>query len=333
MTVARIALTLGEPAGVGPDICLKLASLPLEAQVVLVGCAQTLKERAKELDIPIDLVDFDAASPPKANGNHRIDIVDVPLVEKCIAGDLNVANASAVLKMLDKAFELCASKQTAALVTAPIHKAIIQQSGVPFLGHTEYLAALAGVESVLMTFYTPEIIVGMATTHVPLRDVSHVLTPQRLESAIRLLHQGLVNTFHISSPRIRVLGLNPHAGEYGKIGDEEQSFMFGLIRKLKEEGLPVSGPVSGDTAFTPENRKSVDAYLAMYHDQGIAPIKALYFGDIVNITLGLPFLRTSVDHGTALEIAGTGLAKESSLIKALQLALHYSTIEKAVALS
>ncbi|MBS0286506.1 MAG: 4-hydroxythreonine-4-phosphate dehydrogenase PdxA [Proteobacteria bacterium] len=324
MAIARLALTTGEPAGIGPDICLKLANYALPAEVVLIGSLALLKERAKALDINVDFYAFDAKSAPKTNGQNRLAVVDVALHAPCIPGELNIANSKYVLSVLKTAYSLCANGQTNALVTAPIHKAIIQLSGIPFSGHTEYFAQLANVQHVLMTFFTPELIVAMATTHCPLNKVSELLTKERLENAIRLLHQGLTHVFKMNAP-IRVLGLNPHAGESGQIGEEEQILMAPVIKSLKAQGINVEGPISGDTAFTPDNRKKAGAILAMYHDQGLAPIKALYFGEIVNVTLGLPFLRTSVDHGCALELAGTPLAQEASLLKAIDVAVKYGT--------
>ncbi len=324
---SRIALTLGEPAGIGPDICLKLAAQPLDCEVVVIGSAALLQERARLLSINIELYEFDPLQAVKPNGDHRLAVVDVPLAAPCVPGELNIANSKYVLNTLNKAHELCVTQKVNAMVTAPIHKGIIQSSGIIFSGHTEYLADLAGVSDVLMTFYTPELIVGMATTHCPLDRVSTVLTKTRLENAIKILHQGLVNTFHIHHPKITVLGLNPHAGEGGQIGTQEQTMMIPLIKSLQAQGLNLHGPVAGDTAFTQENRKKSDALLAIYHDQGIAPIKALYFGHIVNMTLGLPYLRTSVDHGTALELAGSGKALENSLVNALKVAVHCNTYQ------
>ncbi|MGD9591708.1 MAG: 4-hydroxythreonine-4-phosphate dehydrogenase PdxA [Candidatus Berkiella sp.] len=330
--IKRLALTTGEPAGVGPDICLSLAQESLDAEIVVVGSADLLAARASKLGYKIELYPFDPKAPRVPNGNHRLAIIDVPPKAHAIAGELDVTNSAYVINTLQKAYELCANKTLDALVTAPIHKGIIQSSGINFSGHTEYFANLAGVDNVLMTFYTPEVIVGMATTHCPLNKVSTYLTQERLESAVQILDQGLKNIFNIAKPQITILGLNPHAGEGGQIGSEEQAMMIPVINNLKHQGYLLTGPVPGDTAFTPENRNKTDAILAIYHDQGIAPIKALYFGDIVNMTLGLPFLRTSVDHGTALDLAGTGLAKASSLRKAIHVAITCSfanTIELA----
>ncbi|MBS0288837.1 MAG: 4-hydroxythreonine-4-phosphate dehydrogenase PdxA [Proteobacteria bacterium] len=327
----RLAITLGEPAGIGPDICLKVASQNLGAELVVVGSAQLLQKRAKLLGIKVDLYEFDPHTRQLYGAKNRLAIVDIPLRVDCTPGILAPANSEYVLQTLQKAYELCEKQLTQALVTGPIHKAIIQQSGIPFSGHTEYLAKLAQVKDVLMTFYTPEFLVGMLTTHCPLNQVGHLITKERLESAIHLLTDGLKNVFHKPNPRIKILGINPHAGEAGSLGSEELTTMIPVIEAMQKKGFAIEGPVSGDTAFTPANRQNTEGYLAAFHDQGIAPIKALYFGQIVNITLGLPFLRVSVDHGTALELAGTGLANESSLKKAIVTALHYSALPEYAA--
>lgn len=320
--IPRLALTLGEPAGIGPDICLQIAQFPLPFEVVVVGSPDLLRERAKLLNLPIDLYAFDAQAKVRANGNGQLAIFPVVLNAPCTAQILNVANAEYVLQTLNLAYQLCSQKYCHALVTGPIHKALINQSGIAFSGHTEYLAQLAQVD-VLMTFYTPEVIVGLVTTHCPLKMVSEQLTSERLLRAIELFEGGLSKLFHHHAPTIGICGLNPHAGEDGHLGKEEQLMITPLINELVEQGMSLYGPLPGDTAFTPENRKAFDGILAMYHDQGLAPIKALFFNEIVNMTLGLPFLRTSVDHGTALSLAGTGLANPSSLMKALEIAAKY----------
>lgn len=320
MPIPRLALTPGEPAGIGPDICLKLAHEALPAEIVVVASAELLQERAHQLGLCIDLIEFDPDLPPSLHKNGTLKIVPIPLATPVIAGQLNVANSSYVLNTLDRAFELCANSQASAMVTGPVHKAIIHQSGFAFTGHTEYLRDLAGVKDVLMTFYTPEFILGMTTTHTPLQKVSETLTKERFESALGLLHNGLKQFFNKPNPCIHVLGLNPHAGEEGTIGKEEQEMMIPVIAAWQKQGLNIQGPLSADTAFIPKNRQGADAILAMYHDQGLAPLKALFFGKIVNVTFGLPFLRTSVDHGTALSLAGTGLAEHQSLLHAIHLA-------------
>jgi 4-hydroxythreonine-4-phosphate dehydrogenase len=323
MTTTRVALTLGEPAGIGPDICLQAAQLPQSCELVAIGSADLLRERAALLNLDIEIYDFNPDANIKANGLGKIAISDVPLKAPCIPGELDVANSPYVLETLQQAFKLCTSSDCDAMVTAPIHKSIINLSGVAFSGHTEYLANLSGVNSVLMTFYTPELIVGLASTHLALNKVSSYLNRDNVRHAIHLLHDGLMHIFNITNPKIGVLGINPHAGESGTIGQEEQRFLNSLVREMQNDGLSISGPLSGDTAFAPNSRVQYDAILAMYHDQGLAPIKALYFGEIVNITLGLPFLRTSVDHGTALELAGTHGASCDSLLKAIRCAEQF----------
>ncbi|MCS5710112.1 4-hydroxythreonine-4-phosphate dehydrogenase PdxA [Candidatus Berkiella aquae] len=318
----RLALTPGEPAGIGPDICLMLAQMTLPAEVVLIASPELLQQRATQLGLPLELNEFDPNQSPQANGQGKLSIVPVPLIKSSIAGQLEAANSQYVLKTLDRAVELCLQGQLDAMVTGPVHKAIISQSGFSFSGHTEYLRDLVGVKDVLMTFYTPAFILGMATTHLPLSTVSNVLTQDRLNSALYLLHEGLDKFFAKKQPCIHVLGLNPHAGEEGTIGTEEVQMITPLIKRWQQKGFNVKGPLSADTAFVEKHRLHVDAILAMYHDQGLAPLKALYFGEIVNVTFGLPFLRTSVDHGTALPLAGTGLAEPESLLHAIQLAAN-----------
>ena len=324
MTV-RLALTLGEPAGIGPDIALSLAAQPLGAEVVVVGSPDLLIERASLLQVPIELKEFDPASPPVVSGNGRLSIIPVPLRASCIAGTLNGANSHYVLDTLVKASDLCISKTCDALVTGPVHKAIIRESGVSFMGHTEFFAELAKVNDVLMTFYTPSLLMALVTTHCPLKEVVSKLSAQRIQTVIGLLHQGLLHVFKRSSANITVCGLNPHAGESGLLGDEEDLIIRPAIQNCQAQGIAVKGPVSADTAFTAFHRANTDAIIAMYHDQGLAPFKALFFKDIVNVTLGLPYIRTSVDHGTALDLAGTGKADPTSLSKAIQLAIQLSS--------
>jgi 4-hydroxythreonine-4-phosphate dehydrogenase len=324
LAVSRIALTLGEPAGIGPDICIKMAQENLPCEVVVVGSAELLQQRAQRLGLNLSLYEFDPLAPKRMNGQGHLAIVDIPLKTNCIPGELDVANSAYVLNALNHAYELCATNRTDALVTGPIHKAIIHLSGVAFSGHTEYLAKLANVEDVLMTFYTPKVILGLVTTHCALNQVSTTLTQHRVERAIEILHDGLENVFHHHHPKIHVCGVNPHAGEAGTIGKEEERIIIPALQASRQKGFDLMGPISADTAFAPKQLDSIEAILAMYHDQGLAPLKALFFGDIVNITLGLPFLRTSVDHGTALSLAGTQLADSSSLVKAIHVAKQFS---------
>lgn len=316
---AKLALTLGEPAGIGPDICLQLAGLAFPADIIVIGAYDLLKARAALLHIPITLHHYDAHQPITSGQGH-LTVLDVPLNAPCTAGTLNVANSPYVIETLKIAHQLCSEKICAALVTGPVHKAIIDQSGIPFSGHTEFLAALSQVDDVLMTFYHPELIVALLTTHYPLNTVSSLITPQRLQKALQLLRTGLLTLFKKQTAKISICGVNPHAGESGLLGNEEQDIVIPVIQSLQQQGFNLEGPLPADTIFSPTYRNQTDAILAMYHDQGLAPMKALYFGDIVNITLGLPYLRTSVDHGTALSLAGTGKADAASLFQAIQVA-------------
>lgn len=317
--IPRLALTLGEPAGIGPDVCLLAAQERFPAEIIVIGSPDLLYSRAKQLQLTINLKEWDPTTSAVCSGDGALSIIPIELKAPCEAGILDRANAAYVLETLSTAHELCMTQVCDALVTGPVHKAIIAESGVAFFGHTEYLAMLANVKDVLMTFYTPEFILAMMTTHVPLKGIASLITEERLTRVIEILHDGLVNLFDIPSPKIHVCGLNPHAGEAGRLGDEEQKIIIPTLNKLKNR-YTLTGPVSADTAFTPPQRAEMDALIAMYHDQGLAPIKALYFEEIVNVTLGLPYLRTSVDHGTALLLAGTGCVSIHSLQKAIALA-------------
>lgn len=312
-----IAVTVGEPAGIGPDLCLMLAQQPSPIAWVAVGSKTLLKERAHTLKLPITLEDFDPTHTlPAAAGTLRV--VNIPLRAPVTPGVLAAANSAYVMETLDTGYALCESKQCQALLTLPVHKAILAQSGYAFTGHTEYLAKLAGVPEVLMIFHTPKIIVGLVTTHLPLQAVAAQITPERVSKSIQLMQQGFRELFNKPQPNIGVLGLNPHAGENGLLGYEEQEYLCPIIEQCQQNQQTVTGPLSGDTAFAPASLESYDALLAMYHDQGLAPIKALYFGQLVNVTLGLPFLRVSVDHGTALDKAGTGKISTQSLETAFE---------------
>jgi 4-hydroxythreonine-4-phosphate dehydrogenase len=316
----RLAVTPGEPAGIGPDVCLAAAFHQHPAEIVLIADKNMLQQRATALQLNIELYDFDASSP-QINGHGRIAVCHEPLIRPCIPKQLNPANAAYVLNTLHTAHALCSQKITSALVTGPVHKALINQAGIPFSGHTEYLAQLCDKPEPLMTFYSPDCIVGLATTHIPLQEVPKALDAFKLKQIIHKFHRGLQEQYQLSNPKIAILGLNPHAGEQGLLGTAETEWMIPLIAECQKNNINIHGPIPGDTAFTPNNRQTFDAFLAMYHDQGLAPIKALYFEQLVNITIGLTYLRTSVDHGTALDIAATGKARESSLMLALATSL------------
>ena len=304
-----IAVTTGEPAGIGPELAAALLSDPWPARIVLVGDAGLLARRGGR---PV----------PGANLLH------VPLAVPSTAGRLEAANARYVLALLDAALEGCASGRFDAIVTAPVHKGVINDAGIPFTGHTEYLAERTGAPLPVMMLAGGGLRVALATTHLPLAAVSAALTGERLAAVLRILDTDLRGKFGIAAPRILVCGLNPHAGEGGHLGREEIEVIEPTLRALQAEGLRLTGPVPADTAFLPERLAGHDAVLAMYHDQGLPVLKRAAFGHGVNVTLGLPVIRTSVDHGTALDLAGSGRADPGSLREALRLAVELCTARR-----
>ncbi len=314
-----IALTPGEPAGVGPDLAVELAQAPpREAALVFLADPEVLAARAQALGRPFAVSEWDGArrQPGVYLAPHRAARAVTP-------GRADPGNAPYVLETLAAAAEGCLAGRFDALVTGPVHKGLINEAGIPFTGHTEYLAERAGVADVVMMLACADLRVALATTHLPLREVPGALTRERLARVLRVLDRELRAQFGIAAPRIRVLGLNPHAGESGHLGREEIEIIAPVIEALaRDEGLRLEGPVPADTAFVPASLAGVDAVLAMYHDQGLPVIKHHDFARTVNVTLGLPFVRTSVDHGTAFELAGTGRADASSLRAALTLALE-----------
>ena len=304
----RIAVTSGEPAGIGPDICLALAGAGLPADLVVIGDRGLLEERASRLGQSI----------------AGIDIHHVPLRAPVVAGRLDAANARYVLDVLDAALAGCQCGEFAAMVTAPVHKGVINDAGIPFTGHTEYLAEKTATPRVVMmlagTGQHERLRVALATTHLPLREVPDAITDSDLTATLRILHGDLVAKFGIARPRILVAGLNPHAGEGGHLGREEIEVIGPVLARLRAEGMDLVGPLPADTLFTPKVLAGSDAQLAMYHDQGLPVLKHVAFDEGINITLGLPVLRTSVDHGTALDLAGSGRADPRSLFAAVRLA-------------
>jgi len=317
-----IVVSSGEPAGIGPDISLALASRPFAARLAVLGDLELMRSRARLLGSRIELI---VCTEPGDVGEHqlgRLHVLPIALPTPAEPGKLDTRNAAYVLSMLRRGTELCVAGTARALVTAPVQKSVITQSGVAFSGHTELLAELTGAPQPVMLLAGKKLRVALATTHLPLRAVPGALERSKLESLIRILHRDIQRRFRIERPRVLVLGLNPHAGENGTIGTEEQTVIEPAVRALAAEGLDVAGPVSADTAFTPESLERCDVVVAMYHDQGLPVLKALSFGEIVNVTLGLPIVRTSVDHGTALALAGTGRARPDSLFAAVELALE-----------
>lgn len=299
----RIAVTSGEPAGIGPDLCARLTQGQHQADITVIGDRALLAARAS--GIP----------------QEGIHLRHVPLAAPAIAGQLDRSNSAYVLDTLRHAAEGCMNGTYDAMVTAPVHKGIINDAGIAFTGHTEFLQELTQCPHVVMMLAGGSMRVALATTHLPLRAVPEAITPARLESVIRILHHDLVHRFGIARPRIRVAGLNPHAGENGHLGREEIEVIIPVLDRLRTEGIPLIGPLPADTLFSQNNLAQTDAFLAMYHDQGLAVLKHASFGEGVNVTLGLPIIRTSVDHGTALELAGTGRADAGSLHAAIELAI------------
>lgn len=313
-----IAVTSGEPAGIGPELCLRLLEATTEAHPVILGDRNLLAERAAELGISLVFRDY---CPDQAVDRSKLDVLHLPLNAPSIPGQLNAANGAYVLALLDRALAGCQSGEFAAMVTAPVHKGVINQAGVHFTGHTEYLAEKTSTALVVMmlaglTGHGP-LRVALTTTHLPLKDVPATITPQLLEETIRILHTDLQRKYGLTAPRILVAGLNPHAGEGGYLGMEEIEVITPVLDKLRAQGMQLSGPYPADTMFTPPILAQGDAVLAMYHDQGLTVLKYATFGHGINVTLGLPIIRTSVDHGTALALAGTGKADPGSLFEAV----------------
>ncbi|RMF14363.1 MAG: 4-hydroxythreonine-4-phosphate dehydrogenase PdxA [Gammaproteobacteria bacterium] len=317
----RIAITPGEPAGIGPDIVVEAAQMHWDAELVAVGDTGLLKARAKALKLPLDLYPFDPGKAPKAQRPGQLAVMHVPLAEPATPGKLNVANAQYVLDTLRKAVAGCQKGTFSAMVTAPVHKGIINQAGVAFTGHTEFLQQLTGVERVVMMLATETMRVALATTHVPLMKVPQLITRERLNQVLRVLTHDLVEKFGCIRPHIVVAGLNPHAGEGGHLGREEITVIEPVLKTWREKGWSIAGPLPADTLFTPKYLHPADAVLCMYHDQGLPVLKYEGFGRATNITLGLPIIRTSVDHGTALDLAGSGHADWGSLKVAIETAI------------
>jgi 4-hydroxythreonine-4-phosphate dehydrogenase len=312
--VPVLAVTPGEPSGIGPEILLKLTRGHPDFRLLAVADPVLLHEAAGRLGFGNSIIDWQPGMSIQAG---QLACFPVKLASPAIPGQLNVENASYVLDTIRQAVQLVQTGRAAALVTGPVHKGIINEAGVRFSGHTEFLADLGDVSRFVMMLAAPGLRVVLVTTHLPLIDVPAAITAEKLEDVIRITHNSLRRQFGIKQPRLQVLGLNPHAGEGGYLGHEDKRVILPVIEQLRSQGMEIEGPVPADTAFTPPRIASCDAVVAMYHDQGLPVLKHLGFGQAVNITLGLPFIRTSVDHGTALDIAGTGQASASSLLQAV----------------
>ena len=315
----RLALTPGEPAGIGPDLIVQLAAAGrLPRDLVIVANPDLLSSRASHMGLSIELSEYD---PDTSTTPDTVTVLPVSLQSSVSIGQPDTANARYVLETLDIACSGCLDGKFGGMVTGPLHKGIINDAGIRFSGHTEYLADRCNVEHTVMLLTDGDLRVALATTHLPLRNVAGCISTALLDQVIRILHHDLQRRFGLNQPRIQILGLNPHAGEGGHLGNEETDIIKPIITALKNEGMDLSGPVPADTAFTPSARRQYDAVLAMYHDQGLPVLKANGFGHTVNITLGLPIIRTSVDHGTALDLAGSGRADPGSLLCAVETAL------------
>jgi 4-hydroxythreonine-4-phosphate dehydrogenase len=317
--VIRLALTPGEPAGIGPDLCVQLAQQSHSVELVVIADPDLLLDRARCLGLPLKVIPYDKQKIPQAHPAGCLTVLPIQLAAPVTMGALNTANASYVLSTLNAAIEGCLDGTFDALVTGPVHKAIINQAGITFSGHTEYLAEHTGGHPVMM-LATEGLRVALVTTHLPLSEVPKAITRERLSRVLEILVHDMQTRLGIHEPRILVCGLNPHAGEDGHLGREEIEIILPVINEFRNNGYHVEGPLSADTLFTPDNLHKADAVLAMYHDQGLPVLKHMGFGESVNITLGLPIIRTSVDHGTALALAGTGKSRVDSLQRAVSIA-------------
>lgn len=319
--IARLALTSGEPAGIGPDVCLGVLARDWPCELIVLGNRAVFEARATSLGLTPR---FAAYLPGQAAVRHRANtlrLIDMSVAQPVVPGQLDARNARYVLALIDRAVDGCRAGEFQAMVTAPLQKSVIIDSGVPFMGHTEYLAERLGVARPVMMLIAGTLRVALVTTHLPLAQVPAAITREAVTETVRIVHAALRAQWRIAQPRVAVCGLNPHAGERGHLGDEEIRVITPALATLRSAGLDIVGPLPADTAFTPRALQGIDAVVAMYHDQGLPVLKASGFGDGVNVTLGLPIVRTSVDHGTALDLAGSGRADASSLATAIEAAL------------
>lgn len=320
--VKRIAVTPGEPAGVGPDLIVRIAQQAWPIEIVVVASKELLLERAESLGLPLQIEEYDQDKPPSAQKAGTLTLLPLELAEPVVPGKLNVNNGAYVVESLRLASEKNISGEFDAVVTGPVHKELINKAGIPFSGHTEYFAHQANCADVVMMLATKGLRVALVTTHIPLAYVSKAITFERLQKVTRILHEDLINKFGIPNPKIYVCGINPHAGEGGHLGREEIEVMEPALAELRDEGMNLVGPLPADTIFQNKYLDDADAILTMFHDQGLPVLKYKGFGASVNITLGLPFIRTSVDHGTALELAGTDAADPGSFLEAMHNAIN-----------
>jgi 4-hydroxythreonine-4-phosphate dehydrogenase len=319
--IPRIVITSGEPAGIGPDACVALAQSPWNADIVVAADAGLLALTADALGLPLAIERYDSSQPTASHRAGTLKVMHISTARPVIAGHPDARNAAYVIDMLDRACDGCMNGEFAAMVTAPVQKSTLMDAGYEFTGHTEYLAQRTRAAMPVMLLLSGQLRVALVTTHLALSEVPHAITRERLRTTLRIVNMDLGRHFSLSAPRIAVLGLNPHAGEAGHLGREEIDVIEPVIHELRAEGLNIQGPVPADTAFTPRFLQTADVIVAMYHDQGLPVIKHAGFGNAVNVTLGLPILRTSVDHGTALGLARSGHADAGSLRAAVRLAV------------
>ena len=321
MRVPRIVITSGEPAGIGPDTCVMIAQANWNADLIVAADPDLIGSAARALALPIAITPYDPAAAPAPSRAGRMTLLASRCARTPVPGTLDRANARYVLELLDRACDGCLRGEFAAMVTAPVQKSVLSEAGVTFTGHTEYLAERTHAPLPVMLLVCDRMRVALVTTHLPLAAVPAAVTAERLLATLRIVDADLRRRFRVPRPRIAVLGLNPHAGEAGHLGREEIEVIEPTLRIASAEGIDARGPIPADTAFTPQALAGVDVVLAMYHDQGLPVLKAGSFGDAVNVTLGLPIVRTSVDHGTALGLARTGRADAGSLRAAIALAI------------
>lgn len=314
----RIAYTLGEPAGIGPDLAVRMALWPMDCRLVAIGDPELLRQRANALGLAVEM---DVWREQSSASGH-LSVLTEELVQPVVAGRLDRANAGYVLQCLNRAIDGCMEGEFDAMVTGPVHKGIINDAGIEFTGHTEYIAGRTGSEWPVMMLATKTLRVALVTTHVPLCKVSAMITRERIDKIIEVVFNALQRQFGIDQPRIAVCGLNPHAGEHGYLGHEEDEVIIPVIRKYQQSGLAISGPLPADTVFIKQNVDRFDAVLTMYHDQGLPVVKQQGFSEAVNVTLGIPIIRTSVDHGTALDLAGGADVDVGSSMAAVGLAIE-----------
>ncbi|MFJ5980903.1 4-hydroxythreonine-4-phosphate dehydrogenase PdxA [Enterobacter cancerogenus] len=321
MQLHRVVITPGEPAGIGPDLVVQLAQRSWPVELVVCADATLLQDRAKLLGLPLQLLPYDAGQQPSPQQAGTLTLLSVPLRAPVVPGQLSTENGHYVVDTLARACDGCINGEFAALITGPVHKGVINEAGIPFTGHTEFFEERSHSPKVVMMLATEAMRVALVTTHLPIKAIPDAITPELLREIIAILHHDLQTKFGIAQPHVLVCGLNPHAGEGGHMGTEEIDTIIPVLEEMRAKGMNLSGPLPADTLFQPKYLDNADAVLAMYHDQGLPVLKYQGFGRGVNITLGLPFIRTSVDHGTALDLAGQGKADVGSFITALNLAI------------